>query len=778
MEHILWHDRYEEDWLRAFPLGNGRLAAMVYGGPEIEILQMNEESLWSGRQLQEKYSSSPEILAKIQELLFHKQITEAFALCEKHLLSNPPMVRHYQTFGQITIDFLDRTPAENYRKSLDLRQAVVETTYRKGTAQYTSWTFIDEKQDALFYQITATQPFDCQIGMDRQKDAVTEALDGETLRMTGTIQMEADPLRGEAGEGMAFCGYMKMQTDGVTKTVDSTLSVHQAKTLTVFVSLATNYSVEKFDVDEAIKPVDIAAQKAEQAAKTGFDRALTQHLTDHRNRYDGVELRLEGEDFSRIPTDVRIANAKAGQTDSGLYCLYYHFGRYLLLSCSGKNARLPANLQGKWCHELTPPWGSDYHTNINLQMNYWPADSSNLSETVDPLFAYMEKIAQFGADTAKRLYFADGWVMHHTSDIFGRTGIHDGIQWGVFPMAGPWMCLNLWEHYEYTGDRAYLKKLYPVMRGAAQFVADFLVEDDRGYLVTNPSTSPENRYFYMDKDGNKQSSMFTHGSTIDFQIIYALLTRMICACKLLDREPAFAEKLQEILERLPPLRISQRYGTVCEWIEDYEETEPEHRHISHMFGLYPSDQISEQTPELFEAAKKTVARRLQYGGGATGWSRAWIVNFYARLKNGEESLRHLSHLVNECTAQNLFDMHPPFQIDGNFGGIAGITEMLLQSHLGEPENRILELLPALPDAWEGGQVRGLRARGGFTVDMTWKNGRIITLTVQADQNGELRLRKSPSIEILQFPGNVWLTDDTWHIPMASGTRLTFTAKTD
>ena len=771
MEHIIWHDRYDEDWLRSFPVGNGRIAAMVYGGTNKEILQLNEESLWSGKQLRESYSSTPEILAQIRKLLFQKHIAEAFDLCEKHRLCEPPMVRHYQTFGQIEIEFADQSPASNYRKALDLRQAVVETSYEKGKVAYRCQTFTAQQPDALFYRLTATQPVDCRITMVRQQDAVTAAYDANTLCMTGRITLEADPLRGEAGEGMSFSGCLRVETDGSIVPRGSSLLVRQAKQLTLYCGLATNYNIDSFDIDENIDPVSSAVQAVERAAAAGFEASLAEHRKRHGAQYSTARLVLDGENLCHIPTDVRIANAKAGKVDPGLIALYFQFGRYLLLSCSGGNARLPANLQGKWCHELTPPWGSDYHTNINLQMNYWPADSCHLSQTVQPLFDYVAKNAQFGADTARRLYFADGWVMHHTSDIFGRTGIHDGIQWGVFPMAGPWLCLNLWEHYEYTGDKEYLEKLYPVMVGAARFVESFLVEDDRGYLVTNPSTSPENRYYYTDEKGKRCDSMFTHGATIDFQIIYALLTRMICACEILGKEPEFACRMEKLLQRLPPLRVSRRYGTVCEWIEDYEETEPEHRHISHMFGLYPADQISENTPELLEAAKKTVARRLRYGGGATGWSRAWVINFYARLKDGDEALRHLTHLVTKCTADNLFDLHPPFQIDGNFGGIAGITEMLLQSHLGSPGNRVLQLLPALPASWHSGSFQGLRARGGYTVDVSWRNGYIVWLRIRADKSGQLRIKWDH--RMAQLPANGELPDGILSVPVQTGQTVEF-----
>ena len=769
MEKVLWHDRYEENWLRAFPLGNGRVGAMVYGGPDREILQINEESLWSGRQIQERYDSSPEVLQKIRTLVLQKRIDEAYALCEKHLLTDPPMVRHYQTFGEIYIDFADCAPWTDYRKSLDLDQAMVEVSYRKGQTHYRSETIISQDPDVLVYRVWADRPFSCKITMDRERDAVT-VVDGQTVCMDGTVTFESDEFHGPGGRGMSFGGRLLVQTDGELSRQEGTAVVENACCVTLYGAFATNYSLEKFDIDETIRYQDRLESILTAVQERGYERIRREHLQSHRRQDAAAELSLDGPELSCLPTDARLERVRQGGEDPALICLYFHFGSYLLQACSGKNAKLPANLQGIWCNELTPPWGSDYHTNINLQMNYWPADSTGLGQTVEPLFDFVAKNAEYGEKTAKEVYFADGWVMHHTADIFGRTGIHDGIQWGVFPMAGPWLCLNLWEHYEYTGDRQYLEKLYPVMKGAARFVETFLTEDGSGCLVTNPSSSPENRYFYTDEKGCRRDSMFTHGATIDFQIIRALLTRMIYACRVLGKDEEFAGRMGAILDRLPPLKISSRYGTVCEWIEDYEETEPQHRHISHMFGLYPADQITEDTPELFAAARKTVERRLAHGGGAQGWSRAWIVNFYARLKDGESALRHLTHLVGFSTADDLLDMHPPFQIDGNFGGIAGITEMLLQSQTGGIGERVLELLPALPDQWARGSVRGLRARGGFTVDMTWEQGRVTKLTVTAHKAGILRLKQTARTAALPLPDG-----DLYVRAMTANERLTFTA---
>ena len=349
-------------------------------------------------------------------------------------------------------------------------------------------------------------------------------------------------------------------------------------------------------------------------------------------------------------------------------------------------------------------------------------------------------VSSFGSKTAKELFGARGWVVNHTTDAFGRTGVHDSVDCGFFPMAGPWLCLNLWEHYEYTKNKEYLEEIYPILKGACEFVQDYLTENEKGQLITSPSNSPENEFYYIDANGKKQESMFTEGAAIDFQIIYALFTRTVHACQVLDKDGEFSKSLSEVLKKLPPMEISERYGTIREWIRDYEETDPGHRHISHLFGLFPADQINESNPGIYEAAKRTIARRIENGGGSTGWSRAWTICFYTRLKDGANAYKHLKYLLKKCTANNLFDIHPPFQIDGNFGGVAAITEMLLQSHLGSPDNRVAELLPALPDEWSKGSVKGIKARGNLTFDISWENSILKKATVTAENDCTLRIK--------------------------------------
>ncbi len=755
MSTRIWHDRFENDWMRAFPLGNGRVGAMVYGNPYCEQIEINEESLWSGRQQEEKSNSSPEKLHQIRNWLFEEKFEEARELCVNTFLADPPRVRFFESFGEIFINFHDKCEYTDYTKELELGEAIARVSYNKGDTRYKSEAFVSEKYDAFVYKVEADgKPFSCDVTIKRDQDSFTSVLDNNNIVLNGTITCMTHPMYGEGFEGMSFGSRIHIVSDGVHCSDKHSITITDANYVIIYAAFATNYNVMTYDIDETINYKSKLLKTIDDIKDVDYDILKEDHIESHKKWFDRVSFTLDGPTFDDIPTDVRLKRVQEGTGDDfDLYTLYYNFGRYLLIESSGKRATLPANLQGIWCNGFTPPWGSDYHTNINTQMNYWPAESANMSETVEPYIHFMKMISKFGIKTAKELFAADGWTINHTTDIFGRTGIHDFVDCGFLPMAGSWLCLNLWEHYEFTNDYDFLKEIYPIIKGSCEFVKSYLIENSDGMLVSCPSNSPENKFYYIDENGEKKTSMFTYGTTMDNQIIYALLTRTISACEILGCDAEFADSLHEILKRLPPMRISERYGTICEWIRDYEEVEPGHRHISHLFGLFPGDQINETDSVIYDAAKKTIARRLVNGGGATGWSRAWIINFYARLKDGEKAEEHLKQLIKLSTAENLFDMHPPFQIDGNFGAVSGITEMLIQSHLGTPGKRVTELLPSLPDSWTNGKIKGIKSRGNFEFDIEWRDRKITKLKVTSHSDNTLYLKLPEGINTEKYTVN-------------------------
>lgn len=734
----LWYQRPAQKWTDALPVGNGRIGAMVFGRYDTERIQLNEESVWAGSQMNSNNAAAATHLPQIQKALFNGDYQNARDLASKYLVGTPPRIRSYQPLGNLFIHYEWKNPVETYKRSLTLNTGINNTSYTVGQNKITQQVYASSPQDVIVVTINATSPFDVSFVLSREKDIYEFKSNNQYAWYNGQINDEEDPRTGPGGKHMRFSGAMKiLRTDGKTNSLvtDSSAGyqIKAARSIVLLITGATNYDINKLNFDPAIDPFAACTSTLDRASRYSPEALQQMHIKDHRSFFDRVIFSLGADSLSAVPTDERLARVKAGSTDGGLIVQYYQYGRYLLMNSSRKPGKLPANLQGIWNESYLAPWNADFHTNINLQMNYWPAETGNLSETTLLLANFMKQLIKPGSVTAREMYNANGWTLHHLTDVFGRTAVADGV-WGVSPMAGPWMTFPLFRHFEFTGDTTYLRSTaYPVMRGSVEFVLDFLVTSPEGYLVTNPSHSPENAFF-VPGTNRKESSQLCYGSTIDIEIIHGLFNNFIEAAEMLRVDADMIQRVKTTQQKLPPIKIGSN-GTIQEWIKDFEEVEPGHRHMSHLLGLYPLNLISPQTPELFTAAKKTIERRLSNGGGHTGWSKAWIINFYARLQNGEECGAQVQSLLQKSTLNSLLSTHPPFQIDGNFGGAAGIAEMLLQS-----QNNEISLLPALPSSWPEGKITGLRARGGYTLDFGWQAGKITTLHIHAGKAGSLTIR--------------------------------------
>ncbi len=724
----LWYTQPATNWLEAIPVGNGRLGAMVFGGTYRERIQLNEESIWAGQPLNNNNPEALKHLDKLQQLLISGKVEEAYKLVGKYYIGTPPRVRSYQPAGDIIIISDSTGPITGFKRELILETGIARTTYKIGNTKYIREVFASAPDNIIVIHVKAEGPgkIDSEIFLSREKDATVSVQGNNQLVMKGQIMDAPDPQSGPGGKHMRFAEILKVKNPkGTVSAGDTSLTIRDAKELTLCFTAITDYDSKTLGFNRNINTENECRKILEQVEGKTYEKIRSDHIRNHAALFNRVSLKLPETEISLLSTDQRLEAIKQGKSDPAFAALYFQYGRYLLMGSSRSPGVLPANLQGVWNDKFKAPWNADFHTNINLQMNYWPAEIGNLPECVTPLSHFMHQLRAPGARTASEMYGARGWTFHHLTDPFGRTGVMDG-PWGATPMDGPWMTFPLWRHYEYTLDTTYLKETaYPLMKGAAQFVMDFLIEDKEGHLVTAPSSSPENAYYIP---GTDRKSVLTYASTMDIEIITALFHNTIKATEILQRDQELKDSLTSILKQLPPLKIGKD-STLQEWIKDYREVQPGHRHISHLLALYPLNQISPDKPELYEAARKTIERRLSHGGGHTGWSRAWIVNFYDRLHMPEEAHKHLMLLFRKSTLSNLFDTHPPFQIDGNFGGAAGIAGMLLQSQ----ENQI-RILPALPAEWDHGQVKGLKARGNFTMDITWENHQLKELRIESFGN--------------------------------------------
>jgi alpha-L-fucosidase 2 len=742
----LTYDKPAARWTEALPVGNGRIGAMVFGGLEDDRLQINEGTLWGGSPNNYADPEAHTRLEEIRRLIFAGQVAEAEKLSEG-VMGRPKLLMPYQPFCDLRLHVPGHGQATAYTRRLRLDDAILETSYTVGPTTFRREVFVSYPDQVLVVRLTASRPgqITLQVGMDSpQPGTRVESAGQDGLQLTGQIQPRQNPARSWTGSwdqpGLRFAAVLKVLTSGGSvRSAEGRLDISAANSATIVFSNATSF--RNFQ-DIGGDALESARGFLTRASKRPYDQMRQRHVEDFGRLFSRVQLRL-GDARSTDTTDRRIKSF-AENEDPDLLALHFAFGRYLLISSSRPGGQ-PANLQGIWNEDLLPAWGSKWTTNINLEMNYWNADAGDLWETLEPLWSAVRDLRVSGAETARAHYAARGWVLHHNTDLWRATTPVDG-SWGLWPMGQAWLANQMWDHYDFSEDREFLRReAYPAMKGAAQFILDTLVPAPpgtpfAGRLVTIPSTSPENRYVL-----NGQPQQMTYGATMDIELIRELFENCGRAAAILGTDADFRAELERTGQRLPPLQVGAR-GQLQEWIEDYPEAEPAHRHVSHLYALYPGNSIDlERTPPLAAAARKTLELR---GDGGTGWATVWRIGLWARLRDADRAYANLKSLIMRSTLPNMFDLHPPFQIDGNLGGPAVIAEMLVQSRTDE-----IRILPALPRQWPSGSLTGVRVRGGGRADITWKDGRLTELRLQSERAKTYRVSYGErSAEVRVGPG--------------------------